>query len=101
MGFVHYIYTHTNPPPLSNTKPHKNTRQDPCSWIRLLAKTESTWAAGPDFAYRLCAKKWDAQKWPPSQYSLTYMIYMHTGAEPIRKVGVFFWRGGGGLGGMT
>lgn len=21
----------------------------------------------------------------PTQYSLTYMIYMHTGAEPIRK----------------
>eukprot|EP00624_Nannochloropsis_granulata_P002364 evm.model.NODE_22006_length_11650_cov_26.012875.1 len=58
--------------------------KDPCSWIRLLAKQKATWAAGPDFAYRLCAKKWDASKWTTDEYTLTYMIYMHTGAEPIR-----------------
>lgn len=58
--------------------------KDPCSWIRLLAKEKATWAAGPDFAYRLCAKKWDASKWTTDDYTLTYMIYMHTGAEPIR-----------------
>ena len=58
--------------------------KDPCSWIRLLAKRKATWAAGPDFAYRLCAKKWDAAKWTTEEYTLTYMIYMHTGAEPIR-----------------
>ena len=40
--------------------------KDPCSWMRLLAKYKCTWSAGPDFAYRLCAKKWDSGEpaWP-------------------------------------
>jgi len=59
--------------------------KDPCLWIRLLAKKKATWAAGPDFAYRLCSKKWDAKKWPVDEYSLTHIIYMHTGAEPIQS----------------
>jgi acyl-CoA synthetase (AMP-forming)/AMP-acid ligase II len=62
--------------------------RNPLLWLELMSRHRVSWSVGPDFAYRLVARKFrEAQaktKNPIPRLDLSHIRYLISGAEPVR-----------------
>ncbi|CAM9909897.1 unnamed protein product, partial [Scytosiphon promiscuus] len=61
--------------------------RNPLIWLQLMSKEKSNMSAAPDFAYRLCVRKWNEMT-PEAQAALNldlrHIVRLQNAAEPIR-----------------
>eukprot|EP01029_Cantina_marsupialis_P020395 TRINITY_DN4777_c0_g1_i2.p1 TRINITY_DN4777_c0_g1~~TRINITY_DN4777_c0_g1_i2.p1 ORF type:complete len:367 (-),score=81.29 TRINITY_DN4777_c0_g1_i2:111-1211(-) len=57
--------------------------KDPPMWIRAMSKYKATHIQGPNFGFKLCARKFRAMKSIPDDLDLSNMKHMFNAAEPI------------------
>ena len=62
--------------------------QNPILWIELMSRLGAHWSAAPDFAYALCARKFQEKSENDKasfNLDLSSVVTLLTGAEPIRE----------------